>query len=219
MGRIALGIALHEELWFENRDLAEACLQHPFVRGLADGSLNPDAFRHYIAQDAFFLEAFARAYAVAAARSAGSETLNAFRELLNAAVEELRLHALYSRKLGMDLAGVRPYPATSAYTNFLLATAWHRSLEEIVAAMTPCLRLYAYLGQELAREMAPPTAETHPYREWIETYSGADFQAATRRLETLLDRLASDTPVVRQAYRYALECELNFFSAPMETHR
>ena len=46
----------------------KACLRHSFVRGLADGSLDETAFRHYLAQDAFFLEAFGRAYALALAK-------------------------------------------------------------------------------------------------------------------------------------------------------
>ena len=89
-----MGLSLHEDLWRQNRDLAEACLRHPFVRGLADGSLASPAFRRYVAQDAFFLGAFARAYAVAIARSAKLETRNTFRDLLDATFRELRLHAL-----------------------------------------------------------------------------------------------------------------------------
>ena len=55
--------ALHSTLWQENQDLAQACLHHPFVAGLGDGSLDQSAFERYVAQDAFFLLAFARAYA------------------------------------------------------------------------------------------------------------------------------------------------------------
>jgi hypothetical protein len=66
---------LHEIIWQQNVRLAEVCLHHPFVRGLADGTLDPEAFRRYVAQDTFFLNAFARAYALAAARSQDEETL------------------------------------------------------------------------------------------------------------------------------------------------
>lgn len=207
---------LHEALWSESRDLALACLRHPFVRGLADGTLNSEAFRRYVAQDAFFLRAFARAYALAAARSREAETLHAFRELLDAVAQELGLHARYSQTLGIDLQRVVPYAATQAYTDFLLATAWHSRVDEIAAAMTPCMRLYAYLGHELAEEIPPASLPSHPYRDWIETYSGAEFQANAARLEALLDQLATDRPALREAYRYALECELRFFSAPLE---
>ena len=52
-------------LWRQSRDLADACLEHPFVQGIASGDLAPERFRVYVAQDACYLEAFARAYALA----------------------------------------------------------------------------------------------------------------------------------------------------------
>ena len=216
MGGVRAGILLHEALWRENRDLAAACLQHPFVSGLADGTLPLQAFQRYVGQDVFFLQAFARAYALAAARSPDLETLNAFRELLNAVAQELGLHARYSQTLGIDLQTVQPYAATKAYTDFLLATAWQSPLDETIAAMTPCMRLYAFLGRELAQQAPPSSRASHPYRDWIETYSGPDFHSSAARLEGLLDRLGTDRATVREAYRYAMQCELQFFSAPLE---
>src|SRR5262245_704702 len=90
---------LHEILWQQNVRLAEACLHHPFVRGLADGTLEPEAFRRYVAQDAYFLNAFARAYALAA----GEETLVSLCELLNGVLRELQLHAGYAKELKIEL--------------------------------------------------------------------------------------------------------------------
>ena len=203
---------MHDTLWQENVEIAAACLRHPFVRGLAEGSLDSAIFRRYVAQDAFFLHAFARAYALAAARSRDAETLSAFCELLNGGWTELQLHAAYSRELKIDTAHVVPNPATTAYTDFLLATAWHGELGVMIAAMTPCMRLYGYLGGELAK--APVIGNL--YQEWIATYSGNDFGELVTRLETLLDKLADDTTAVREAYGYAMQCELNFFSTVME---
>lgn len=200
---------LHDILWQQNKPLVEACLDHPFVRGLGDGSLDPEAFRRYVAQDAFFLGAFARAYALAVARSPDTETLTAFCELLNGVVRELQLHAGYAKDLNIDLVNVRPYPQVKAYTDFLLAIAWGSPPAEIIAAMTPCMRLYAYLGTMLAKTVTA----NNPYRQWIDTYSGADFQALVTHLESLLDAMADDTPATREAYAYAMQCELNFFSA------
>lgn len=199
---------LHEALWRANSELASACLAHSFVRALGDGTLDRGAFSRYVAQDAFFLRAYAKAYALALARSEDSETAEVFRGLLNGAFDELKMHAAYARTLGIDLERVTPNAACRAYTDFLLRTAWHGSPGEIVAAMTPCMRLYAFLGRRIA-DGRPPE---HPYKAWIATYSSEDFEKLASRLESLLDRVASATPEVEDAYRYALECELAFFS-------
>lgn len=203
---------LHETLWQQNTKLADACLYHPFVRGLGDGTLDPDAFRRYVAQDAFFLNAFARAYALAAAHSQDEETLNALCELMNGVLEELKLHASYAKELKIKLEGVRPYPQVKAYTDFLLALAWQNGPGETLAAMTPCMQLYGFLGTELAKTVTA----NNPYQDWIDTYSGSDFGALITQLESLLDSMADDSPTVKDAYAYAMQCEVNFFSAMLE---
>lgn len=205
---------LHQVLWAENQDLARAALEHEFVRALGDGSLQPEVFCRYVAQDVFFLMAFARSYALAAARCRRREDLEMFHRLLGGALEELGLHRIYAAKLGVEIDRVRPYQETLAYTDFLAATAWGGDLGEILAAMTPCMRLYSYLGCELA---AACEGE-NPYRNWIETYSSQSFAALAATLENLLDHHADDNRRVRGAYRYAMRCEVDFFSASYGEH-
>ena len=203
---------LHDDLWQRNTDLARACLAHPFVRGLADGALNREAFKCYIAQDAFFLRSFLRAYALAAAKCEQVDQVRSFHRLMGGILDELNLHASYAAEWGVDLSNVQALAATKAYTDFLHQTAWHQGIDEITAAMVPCMRLYAFLGTELAEYQR----SDHPYADWIKTYCGEEFQALAAELESILDSVADDTPRVRDAYRYAVQCELDFFSAPLE---
>lgn len=200
-------MSLAGRLWADNADLAAEALASPFVRGIADGSLPEARFAGYVAQDAFFLEAFARAYALGAARSPDRAALDAFAGLLQGAREELRLHDGYAARWGIDLAAVQPLPATLAYTDFLLATAALGETGVLCAAMTPCMRLYAHLGGALAG------AAGGPYREWVDTYSAPEFEELAGTLEGLLDRYAVDTPAVRTAYRRAMRLEVAFFAA------
>ena len=144
-------MTLSARLWSDNADLAAEVLAHPFVRGIGDGSLPREQFARYLAQDAFFLESFARAYALALARSDNTATLLTLADLLTGVRQELGLHASYAGSWGIDMAGVEPLPATSAYTEFLLATACTEDLGVIFAAMTPCMRLYAWLGSFAGR--------------------------------------------------------------------
>ena len=206
---------LHESWWQQNADITQCCLEHAFVRGLAEGMLERDVFRQYVAQDAFFLRAFLKAYALAAAKCDDFERARIFHELMTGVLDELMLHASYAAKLDIDLDDVKPYAATSAYTDFLLRVAWHGSLAEIIAAMVPCLRLYAHIGNELTTCLRPE----HPYEDWIKTYSGEHFRQLCDRLESLLDEVAADSPTVRDTYCYALQCELDFFSAPLENKK
>jgi thiaminase/transcriptional activator TenA len=165
-------------------------------------------FAYYVGQDAAFLDAFCRAYALALAKSPDRDALIAFRELLDAAVDELGLHEGYAARWGVDLHPPAD-PATSAYTDFLLAVAALEPVGHIAAAMTPCMRLYAYLGQQLAAHTKPDS----PYREWVEAYSSTEFEALARRLEALLDRYGGDDDRPAVLYHRAMELELRFFDA------
>lgn len=200
------GAPLSKQLWAANSDLAADVLAHPFVRGIGDGSLPRQLFAGYVAQDAFFLESFARAYALALARSRDTSTLLTLADLLTGVRQELGLHASYAGEWGIDMAGVQPLPATLAYTEFLLATACSRGLDEIFAAMTPCMRLYAWLGSSLDASTAGP------YAQWVQTYADPAFEETALALERLLDEQA-DSPAVHTAYRRAMQLELAFFQA------
>jgi thiaminase/transcriptional activator TenA len=207
-------MSLAATLWQENQDLARAALAHPFVQGLAAGTLPRDGFQGYVAQDAFFLDAFARAYALALAHSPDHDATRAFFDLLAGVMEELKLHTTYAARWEIDLTSVTPGDATLAYTDFLLSTAALGGVGLTCTAMTPCMRLYAFLGQSLAGESArkAPGAES-PYDEWIATYSDPAFEALAARLEALLDRYAADTPAVHTAYHRAMRLEVAFFDA------
>jgi thiaminase (transcriptional activator TenA) len=201
-------VTISETLWRDNGDLAESAMRHPSVRALADGTLPREHFADFIAQDAFFLESFARAYALALAHSPDRTGLQAFADLLDGVREELRLHASYAQRLGIDLASVEPAPATLAYTDFLIATAAIGGLGQTCAAMTPCMRLYAYIGQSLTESVTSAT-----YAEWINTYADPEFDSLAATLEHLLDVYSSDVDRERITYRRAMRLELDFFEA------
>ncbi len=201
-------MSLSRALWAANQDWAERILAHRFVQGLGDGSLPLPAFKSYVAQDAYFLEAFARAYAFCLANGTSHEDLHEFAELIAGVVAELRLHKVYAERWQVELTGVKPLAATQAYVGFLLTNARHGNLGDTIAAMTPCMRLYAYLGRSLGSRTVAPL-----YEEWVRTYADSEFEALAARVEALLDRHAVDNEAVRTNYRRAMELEYGFFDA------
>ncbi len=200
------------DLWQSNQDIAQALLEHPFVRGIATGSLNRECFIFYVGQDVFFLEAFARAYSIAAIKAPDWEGFSIFHSLADGVLAELRLHQGYAAKWGINLSKIKAAPATRRYTDFLLATAWGKDLGLTAVAMSPCMRLYAFLGQKLALMGIPD----HQYAEWISTYSSKEFEELAQKLENLADRYTVDLDLARSTYRYALLCEQDFFTAAWE---
>lgn len=203
---------LSEQLWQQNEDLIRASLNHPFVQGIADGSLDQRCFAFYVAQDAFFLESFARAYSIAAAKAPQWEGFQTFHQLADGVLEELNLHQNYAQQWGVEITSVTPSPATRRYTDFLLATAWGSPVGLTACAMTPCMRLYYFLGTQLAQN----GIGNHQYSDWIKTYSDPNFKELVVILEELVDRYATSPKDANINYRYALLCERDFFSAAWE---
>ncbi|MEE8430537.1 MAG: TenA family protein [Candidatus Desulfatibia sp.] len=206
-------MALSTDLWQTNHDLALDILNQSFVQGLADGRLSRQCFAYYVGQDVFFLKAFARAYSIAGAKAPDWDGFCSLHALAGGVLEELQLHEKYAAEWGVDVIDVEPGVATRRYTDFLLATAWAYETGTALTAMSPCMRLYAYLGQQL-EQLSPPE---HQYIDWIRTYSSRDFGELAHQLEQLADRYASDTPLVRTTYRYAMECERDFFQAAYDS--
>ncbi|WP_066383958.1 TenA family protein [Anabaena sp. CA = ATCC 33047] len=202
-------MTLSTDLWTANQDLAAACLKHPFVQGIGNGTLEQSKFAYYVGQDAFFLEAFARAYSVAAAKAPDWAGFTTFHALAGGVLQELRLHESYAAQWGVNLKSVEPGMATRRYTDFLLATAWGGDVGLTAAAMSPCMRLYAFLGEQLASHGIPE----HQYADWIRTYSSADFLPLTQQLDSLVENYATVTASTHSTYRYAMSCELEFFQA------
>ena len=54
---------------------------------------------------------------------------------------------------------------------------------KVLAALAPCVLGYGEIGARLGREGAPDT----PYRYWIDTYAGDDYQQTCRAAGALLD--------------------------------
>ena len=115
-----------KELWQEITPTFDAILEHPFISGLTDGFLEPDAFAFYLQQDALYLGRYAQALAVLAGRApTGDDTAMFARHAVGALEVERSLHESLLPELGVDpasLATAKPSPTNLAYTSYLLAT-------------------------------------------------------------------------------------------------
>lgn len=193
--------------------------EHPFVRGIADGSLSAERFRHFIKQDYLYLVDFARVFSLASARAPNVAWAQRFAELAHETLRtELALHRSFAEKWGIDAAELdaeRPTPTTRAYTNFLLRTAALEDFATLVAALLPCMWGYSELGIALASG-SRPTNEL--YARWIDLYASPEFADLAAWCREIVDEVAvgldgSRRDRMRDAFLACSRLELAFWAA------
>tara|TARA_Y100001978_G_C23521077_1_gene350292 strand:+ start:120 stop:743 length:624 start_codon:yes stop_codon:yes gene_type:complete len=201
---------LSNYLWENNKEFALVSLNSKFVQGLKNGDLPKKNFQAYIAQDYFFLESFARAYGLAISKSSDINAIRILSELLFGVSEELILHETYANKWGINLSKNKIEKATQEYTDFLSQTSQNLSCVETLAAMTPCMRLYAWIGYNLSN-----STSNNPYKDWIKTYSDDSFEKLAKSLENTIDSYQSSIEItqINNLYKKAMILEGNFFIA------
>ena len=199
-----------QKLWERNYNLASLSLNTKFVQGIKNGDLPKTKFQEYLAQDYFFLESFARAYGLAVSKSRNKKNIKTLSVLLSGVSEELILHETYAKEWDIDLTTNLIGTATKKYTDFLEEVSLNLSLIEIMSAMTPCMRLYSWLGKKLLNMISD-----NPYKEWILTYSDESFDNLAKSLENLIDEYdeSYDIDQINFLYKKAMELELDFFNA------
>jgi len=203
-------MVITKKLWNDNYEIALLSLNTKFVQGLKTGNLPKNIFQEYLAQDYFFLETFAKAYGLAVSKSKDKYSIKTLSELLMGVSEELILHETYAKEWDIDLSNNYIKTATKNYTDFLDDTSKRQSSIEIMFAMTPCMRLYSWIGKSLYEQYFD-----NKYKEWIITYSDKSFENLVNSLENLIDtnQESYDINQVKYLYKRAMELELDFFKA------
>jgi len=190
--------------------------EHPFVRGIGEGTLDPERFRHYIRQDYLFLIEYGRLLALACARAPRLALQERFADLTQATLRgEMELHRSYAAEWGIsreELEAERPTPTTRAYTDFLLRTAALGDFAELVAALLPCMWGYSEIGRRLAEGGRPAHAL---YARWIETYADPEFARLAGWCREICDEVAAsaDRERMRAAFLASSRHELAFWDA------
>jgi len=183
---------LSEELWSGIEGTYQAILDHPFVAGLTDGSLERASFQFYVLQDAHYLREYARALSVAAARAPAEAEIAMFADHAAGAIAvERSLHESFLADFGLgerDVASTPMAPTNLAYTSYLISTAYGASFPELLGAVLPCYWIYWEVGKELLASGSPDPL----HARWIETYAGQEFAEVVRAVLALTDRIGPE---------------------------
>jgi thiaminase/transcriptional activator TenA len=209
------------ELWGDITGVYEAILAHPFVTGLAEGSLPRESFEFYVIQDALYLRKYAQALAAVASRAADpAETEMFARHAAGIVAVEMGLHESLLADLSIDpalAAAAEEAPTTLAYTSYLLA-ACGGSYAEGVGAVLPCYWIYWEVGKHLLGRGSPDPR----YQRWIDTYGAEEFGDEAREVIAVADRLgdevaAAERDRIRRHFRATSRYEWMFWD--MGFHR
>ncbi len=186
------------ELWRSIEPIYAAILDHPFVRGLTDGSLSRESFRFYAIQDALYLRDFARALALVAARAPRDEWIIMFSEHAAGALRvERSLHEGFFGEWGLtarDVTSTPLAPTNLAYTSYLLAVAHGAPFHEGLAALLPCYWIYWEVGKELERAGSPDPL----YARWIGTYAADEFGSLVKAVLEVTNETAASLTTPQQ---------------------
>lgn len=180
----------------------EACLRHPFVTGIGDGTLDMEKFRYFMLQDYLYLFDYARVFALGVVKARDPELMRVFAANVDAILGgEMKIHRAYMKRLDIteeQVFSIKPALANLSYANYMLSVAQTGGPMEIVVSILACSWSYAEIGQALA---AIPGAAEHPfYGEWIRGYASEEYAATNQALIELMDSLAADAGEEQLAY-------------------
>jgi thiaminase/transcriptional activator TenA len=206
----------------ETDDLWHSILDHPFVRGLGDGTLSEARFRTWLAQDYPYLVSYARVLALGAAAAEDLAGLRFYADQLSMTLtHEMALHQRNCAAFGIDearLAAVVPDEVPLRYAEHLLEVGRGGVEANLIAALLPCAVGYVEIGESLAARGLP---DVPAYRDWIETYTSEPMYALAAWLVARLDRFAADADDDarkrwRETYRTSTDFERRFFQMAWE---
>ncbi|MFG5086341.1 thiaminase II [Campylobacter lari] len=170
---------LLDKLIKENKKTWDQYIHHEFVKKLQNGALEKDIFLFYLKQDYIFLNNYAKCYALLALNANNTKEIQFAIKNQNYTLEgELELHRSIL-KLGIDVEKL-DYKDESltniAYTRYLLSVGQNGDYLDMLCALNACAIGYAYIGEEIYKGLDKQSLENHPYKEWILTYAGKEFQ-------------------------------------------
>ena len=173
--------------WREITPIFDRIIEHPFLRGLTDGTLDRRKFLFYMEQDALYLADFSRALAGIAYKCPTRSQMADFLSFAKDSVDvELELHRAFLGPNGLAEAG-KPSPTCLLYTSFMHRQLSLMPLEVAAATVLPCFWIYKAVGDHI---LALPRKSDNPYQSWIDTYGGDEYGQAVKRAVLLTDELA-----------------------------
>jgi thiaminase/transcriptional activator TenA len=193
-----------DRLWASIVPTYDAILAHPFLTGIADGTLPPQRFVYFIEQDGLYLRAYARALSYAAGHALEpADTALLTSSAAEAIAVEVGMHAELLQGFGAsprETRAVRLSPSGELYVQTILAHTAQGPFSEAMASVLACFWIYAEVGRTLIRGGSPDPR----YQRWIDTYADPAFAATVDGVLAITNRVGTEAGPAEQARMQAL---------------
>ncbi len=181
-----------ERLLNATKDIWESYNDHPFVKGIENGTLDKEKFRYYIIQDFLYLEEYAKAFAIGIAKAKSIETTQIFSEYITLLTgSEMNIHHGYMGKFAVSQEELNNTPRTLenlSYTSYMLRVAYEETEAEILATILSCAYSYELIAKNIVKNN-PNCANHDFYGEWIRGYSSNEYADGNIILIDALNKL------------------------------
>lgn len=182
-------------LFKEVKELWDGYLEHPFVKGIGDGTLDKEKFKKYLIQDYLYLKDYTKVFALGLVKAKTMKEMKFYYEAIKGTLEdETQVHTNYLRYFGLreeDIENHKCELTTASYTSYMIAIAAKGDSKEIAMTIMPCTWSYYYIGKKLY-DTYKDNLESNFYKPWIEEYSSQDFKSCADEWIDYINYLCKD---------------------------
>ena len=173
-------------------DILAECNEHPFVKGIEDGTLASEKFKYYIMQDYLYLIEYTKVFGIGIAKAKSPKTTKLFASYVHLLTDcEMDIHRGYMGKLGITEEELVKMPRALdnlSYTSYMLRVAYEGGEAEVLAAILSCAYSYEVIARNIIKN--DPNAVDHDfYGEWIKGYASDEYRAENAKLMEMLESL------------------------------
>ncbi len=182
-----------ERLYNAALPIWESYYEHPFVRGIADGTLPKEKFAYYMIQDHKYLMQYAKVFALGVIRAEKESDMRMFGSLITATLDtENAVHQSYLARFGIDRSVIDSTPMAlnnESYTNYMISIGFKGGLAEIAAAVLACSWSYELIGEYIEKNY-PDAKNGELYGDWVNTYTSEGYRACNDEMIEMCDRFS-----------------------------
>lgn len=190
-----MGRRFSEMLFSETEDLWKEAVNKPFVKKMADGTLETEKYRRYMLQDYLYLTDYIELLREIS-ESTEKKSLRSFLEkILRETQEEAeRVHLPAMRELGIgdtDIQNAVMAQVLQEYVGYMKQQLREEGFVGGLVALLQCSWAYAYIGQTVSEREAERLSAS-PYKSWFASYTCASYIETNQSWIDASDRETED---------------------------